>query len=172
MKSNPRIMLDYQLTLNAQIDKIHPNQSETIPVLGFSVGEDRWLVVMNEIGEVLPVPKITPVSLTQSWFLGMINVHGNPCGLCDLAQFIGDTPTGIDVKNRVILAASRLHANCAILTGGMLGIRSMAEFALLPDSDDPRPFVAGIYNDRQGRVWRMLNLARLVRSQSFHQIAR
>ena len=173
MRSKPGIMLDYQLALNAQIDKINPNQPATIPVLGFLIGNDRWLVGMNEIGEVLPVPKITPVFLTRSWFLGMINVHGNPYGLCDLTQFIGDAPTtGHSIKNRVILATSRLHANCAILTGGMLGIRSMAEFTLSPDSDDPRPFVTGIYHDRQGRPWRVLNLARLVRLQAFYQIAR
>lgn len=165
-------MLDYQLALNAQIDKINPSQSATLPVLGFSVGEDRWLVAMNEIGEVLPVPKITPVFLTHPWFLGIINVHGNPCGLCDLAQFAGGAPTGLGPKTRVLLAASRLRTNCAILTGGMLGIRSMAEFTLLPDHDDTLSFVTATYHDRQDRVWRVLNLARLVRLQSFYRIVR
>lgn len=171
MQKKTGIMLDYQLALNAQIDRINPSQPTTIPVLGFAIGNDRWLIGMNEIAEVLPVPKITPVFLTCPWFLGMINVHGNPYGLCDLAQFIGDAPTGSDVRNRVILATSRLYSNCAILTGSMLGIRSMAEFTLVTDSEDLRPFVIGIYHDRQGRAWRVLSLARLVRLQSFYQIA-
>ncbi|MDT8363533.1 MAG: chemotaxis protein CheW [Nitrosomonas sp.] len=172
MRNKPSIMLDYQLALNAQIDKPHPDQPETVPVLGFAVGDDRWLVTMNEIGKVMPVPKITSVFLTRPWFLGMINVHGNPYGLCDLAQFTGAPPIILGTKTRIILAASRLHANCAILTSSMLGIRSMSEFSPSPDSDDPRSFVTAIYNDRQNRTWRMLNLARLVRLQSFHQIAR
>jgi len=172
MRNKLGIKLDYQLALNAQINKVNANQPAAIPVLGFIIGGDRWLVAMNEIGEVLPVPPITPIFLTRPWFLGMINVHGNPYGLCDLAQFIGDAPTGSGVKNRVVLAASRLHVNCAILTGGMLGIRSMTEFTLSPDNIDPHPFVNGTYTDRQNREWRMLSLARLVKLQSFYQIAR
>lgn len=172
MRSKLGIKLDYQLALNAQIDKPNGNQPMAMPVLGFTIGNDRWLVAMNEIGEVLPVPPITPIFLTRPWFLGMINVHGNPYGLCDLAQFIGDAPTGSGRKNRIILAASRLHVNCAILTSGMLGIRSMDEFTLLPDDVDSRPFVTGIYTDRQNRVWRVLSLVRLVKLQSFYQITR
>lgn len=172
MRNKPGIMLDYQLALNAQIDKFSPGQSAAVPVLGFAIGEDRWLVDMREIDEVLPVPAITPVFLTCSWFLGMINVHGHLYGLCDFSRFIGESPTEVNMKNRVILVNSRLCAHCAILTGGMLGIRNMNEFKLMPDSNDSRLFVRGSYHDRQGRIWRALNLARLVQLPSFHQIAR
>ncbi len=171
MAIRPGGMLEYQLTLTEHISKKIQEASITVPVLGVIIGEDRWLVPMHHIGEVLPVPKITPVFLTHSWFLGVINVRGDLYGVCDLARYLGGIPTQTGVKNRIFLIASCLGVNCAILTSGMLGIRNLLEFTRQSDCQDSDSIVAGIYNDRQGKTWRILNLPVLVRLESFLQIA-
>lgn len=53
-------------------------------VLGLLIGDDRYLVHMKEINEVIQVPEIVPVPLTHPWFLGIINVHGTLYGITDL----------------------------------------------------------------------------------------
>jgi twitching motility protein PilI len=164
--------LEYQLALTEQINGSVEQASTTVPVLGINLGEERWLVPMNDVGEVLPVPKITSVFLTEPWFLGVINVRGKLYGLCDLAQFCGGVSTRIGVKTRVLLIASRLSPNCAILAGCMLGIRNLSEFTKQIDCRDTRPFVEGVYRDRQARIWRLLNLPILMRLDSFFRIAR
>jgi twitching motility protein PilI len=164
--------LEYQLALTEQINSRVEQASTTVPVLGVTLGEERWLIPMNDVGEVLPVPKITAVFLTQPWFLGAINVRGKLYGLCDLAQYCGGVSTRIGVKTRVLLIASRLGPNCAILAGCMLGIRSLSEFTQQIDCHDTRLFVEGVYRDRQGRIWRILNLPILMRLDSFFRIAR
>ncbi len=161
------------MPLTKQISRKIQKASATIPVLGVMIGEERWLVPMNDIGQILPVPKIiTPVFLTHSWFLGVINAHGNLYGVCDLARYLHQIPTPIEAKSRLFLAAPRLDMNCAMLAGSVLGIRNLLEFTCQPYPEDTRPVVTEIYNDRQGRIWRVLNLPVLVRLKSFLQVAR
>jgi len=143
--------------------------ASTIPALGITIGEDRWLVSMSDIGEILPVPKITSVFLTQPWFLGVIHVRGKIYGLSDLACYLTQTPTQIGAKNRIFLIASHLGTGYALLAGSILGIRNLAEFTREPNQAGNEAIMSGVYNDRQGRSWRMLNLSSLVQIESFLQ---
>ncbi|WP_240141381.1 chemotaxis protein CheW [Nitrosomonas sp. HPC101] len=152
---------------NTKVQKI----SLAIPVLGITINEDRWLIPMNDISEILPVPKITPVFLTHPWFLGVINVHDNIYGVCDLAHYLDEKPTRVNVKTRIFLTASRSRTGYAMLAESVLGIRDLMEFTRQPDHEDKRPVIANIYNDRQNRSWRMLNLPALVRLESFLKVS-
>lgn len=145
--------------------------SFAIPVLGITINEDRWLIPMGNISEILPVPKITPVFLTHPWFLGIINVHGNIYGVCDLAHYLGEKPTRVNAKTRIFLTASRPGAGYAMLAESVLGIRDLMEFTHQPDHEDKRPVIANVYNDRQNRSWRMLNLPVLVQLESFLKVS-
>ena len=57
--------------------------------LGIRVGGQDCLVTLSDISEVLPVPEVLHVPLTQPWFLGMANVRGNLYGVTDLASYLG-----------------------------------------------------------------------------------
>ena len=57
--------------------------------LGVQVGNDYWLVEMEDISEVLPVPPLTPVPLTRPWYRGVSNIRGNLYSISDLAAFLG-----------------------------------------------------------------------------------
>ncbi|MBV6389730.1 MAG: hypothetical protein JNIBNLAF_01377 [Nitrosomonas europaea] len=162
-------MSEHQSSLTEQINKKAQETSATIPVLGITIGDDRWLIPMSNISEILPVPKITPVFLTQPWFLGVINVRGNVYGLCDLSHYLDNTSTCISAKTRVFLTIPRLGVSYAMLAGSVLGIRNLMEFVPQSDHEDKRPVVAGIYKDRQDRLWRMLNLPALLQLESFQR---
>ncbi len=163
-------MSEYQLPLTKQISKkIQETLLATVPVLGITMSEDRWLIPMSNISEILPVPKITPVFLTQPWFLGVINVRGNIYGLCDLSHYLDNKSTHIGAKNRVFLTIPSRGASYAMLAGNVLGIRNLMEFVPQSGHEDKRPVVAGIYKDRQDRLWRLLNLPALVQLESFLQ---
>lgn len=165
-------MLEHSISLVEQISKKTREISATIPALGITVGEDRWLVPMSDIGEILPVSKITPAFLTYPWFLGVINVRGGIYGLCDLGGYLDNKLTCTSTKNRIFSIAPRLGTGYAVLTESVLGIRNLMEFTHQQDREDKRAIVAGTYSDRQGRLWRMLNLRALVRLESFRQVSR
>lgn len=146
--------------------------AESSTVLGMVVGEDRWLVQTTEVNEVLPVPKLLPVALTQPWFLGIANVRGHLYGIVDLAQYFGGAPTQCGIKARLLLASPRFRINSGLLVSNMLGVRSLSEFEPIENEGmDMQAGIAGNCRDKGGRRWRVLNFGELVREEAFLQIA-
>lgn len=159
---------DFQATLSEKMG----GAAMTDPVatvLGVLVGEDRWLVHMHDVSEVLQIPKITPVPLTHSWFLGVANVQGDLYGITDLASYFGGINTLIEQKTRILLASSRFEVNSGLLVRRTLGIRHITDFERIKDG--VHSGMAGIYKDRQGQNWYELNIQDLVRDEDFLQIA-
>lgn len=163
-------MKAYQLELSERIKNAAANSSAT--VLGVTVGNDRWLVQINEVGEVVPLSKLTPIALTRPWFLGVANVRGDLYGITDLAAFFTGDATPRSLKARVLLASPKFGVNSGLLVSNMLGIRSMADFESVDAADNEKRLgIAGKYRDKKGRLWRELNLRELVCDKKFMQIA-
>jgi len=163
-------MKDFQATLSEKLGSAAMTEPMST-VLGVLVGEDRWLVHMNDLSEVLQMPKITPVPLTHSWFLGVANVQGNLYGIADLAAYFGGVHTTVEQKTRILLASPRFEVNSGLLVRRTLGIRNVTDFERVDDSVHSQMGVAGIYKDRQGQRWYELNLQDLVRNEDFLQVA-
>jgi len=163
-------MKDFQATLSEKLGSAAMTEPMST-VLGVLVGEDRWLVHMNDLSEVLQMPKITPVPLTHSWFLGVANVQGNLYGIADLAAYFGGVHTTVEQKTRILLASPRFEVNSGLLVRRTLGIRNVTDFERVDDSVHSQMGVAGIYKDRQGQRWYELNLQDLVRDEDFLQVA-
>ena len=163
-------MKDFQATLSEKLGSVAIAEPIST-VLGVLIGEDRWLVHMNDVNEVLQMPKITPVPLTHSWFLGVANVQGNLYGITDLASYFGGAHTTIGQKTRILMVSPRFEVNSGLLVRRTLGIRNVTAFERVNDGAHSQMGVAGIYMDRQGQRWYELNLQDLVRNEDFLQIA-
>ncbi len=165
-------MNDYQLALTDQINNAAAETSTSL--LGMAIGEARWLVHMTEVNEVLPVPKLATVALTQPWFLGIANVRGNLYGVTDLSLYLGGPPTQINQKARIFLSSSRYSVNSGLLVSNLLGIRSLSDFEPMENTEESTPALLGSTGkcqDKEGRVWHVLNLQALVREDNFLKIA-
>lgn len=162
---------EYQAALSERLRSAAVTAS-TATVLGVAIGENRWLVHMNDVSEVLPLPELAPVPLTRPWFRGVANVRGNLYGITDLAAFLGGARTPPGLETRILLASPRLGVNSGLLVKRMLGIRNLADFKRM-DDDAPqsRPGSAGFYQDGEGQRWLELNLRDLLRDETFLQIA-
>ncbi|PTN12354.1 chemotaxis protein CheW [Nitrosomonas aestuarii] len=142
-------------------------------VLGLSIGDDRYLVHMKEISEVIQVPEIVSVPLTQSWFLGIINVHGNLYGITDLGVYLGAEPEPFGLKSRILLVSSNYKINSGFIVRNILGIRNLSEFALDQTADTKLPTgVSHVYNDKESRQWYELDLRIFIREKRFLEISR
>ena len=162
-------MREYQAALSERLRNATMSASAAT-VLGVAIGEDRWLVHMNDVSEVLPVPELAPVPLTQPWFRGAANVRGNLYGITDLAAYLGGARTPPGLETRILLAAPRFGVNSGLLVKRMLGIRNLADFKRT-DDDAQSPGAAGSYQDGAGQIWRELNLRDLMRDEFFLQVA-
>lgn len=142
-------------------------------VLGLLIGDDRYLVHMKEINEVIQVPEIVPVPLTHPWFLGIINVHGNLYGITDLGIYLSGKPEPFGLKSRILLVSSSYKINSGFIVPNLLGIRNLSEFEREQTSDvELRNGVTHLYRDKEGRPWYELDLRTLIREKNFLQIGR
>jgi twitching motility protein PilI len=136
--------------------------------LGVMVGQTRWLLNLQEAGEIVPVGPITKVPLTQAWFLGLINIRGNLVSVIDFANFLGMPPTTIVKEARIVSFAAALSFNSGLLVSRIMGLRNIGDMEPYPDADGSgAPWAAHRYLDRDSQVWTELNLSAIVQAPQF-----
>jgi twitching motility protein PilI len=144
--------------------------TESSSRLGVVVGTKRFLINLNEVKEVLPVPPILSVPLTKSWFLGTTNVRGNLYNVSDLAQFLNMPPTAKSVNNRIMLLSTETTAQVALLVDGLVGLRSVQEMHTESDNDESKQlFSKQKLSDADGNEWYELDTEGLVQDKNFIQ---
>ncbi|MBI5006656.1 MAG: chemotaxis protein CheW [Nitrosomonadales bacterium] len=132
--------------------------------LGVQVGQEYWLVDMVDISEVLPLPPLTTVPLTKSWYCGVANVRGNLYSIVDLGVYMGGAPTPHEGQSRVLLAGQKFAFNAGLLVSRVLGLRNATEWERSEQDGEVR------LKDGSGQVWRKLELAQLLQQPEFLQI--
>lgn len=138
--------------------------------LGVTVGAKKYLVRLNEVREVLPVPHILSVPLTKPWFLGTANVRGNLYNVSDLAQFLEMPPTHKSVNNRILLLSTETTAQAALLVDSLVGLRSLQD--MQPDTldaDSEKHFAKQKLIDEEKNQWLELDIESLVQDKRFIQ---
>ncbi len=141
--------------------------------LGVMAGHSRWLLNLQEAGEIVSVGSITSVPLTQDWFLGLTNIRGNLVSVVDFGHFCGLGPTPIDKESRIVAFAPSLSFNGALLVSRVMGLRNIAEMELYADTGEAanaNAWSAQRYLDRDTRVWTELNLSLIVQDPRFMQV--
>ena len=147
--------------------------------LGVQCGSGHWLIDLEDAGEIVPVPELTPVPLTKPWFLGVANIRGGLFSVVDFSAFSGQESTARSADNRLVLVGARLGINAALLVSRMLGLRNPREFQPVPanaaDGFAGTPWAGQVWHDGGSgsetrlriRSWRELKLEQLVEDQGF-----
>ena len=137
--------------------------------LGVQAGGRLWLIRLDEAGEVLQLPELTPVPLTHSWFLGLANIRGNLASVVDFAAFIGAPPTERSPDCRLVLFADRFGAHSGLLIARMAGLRNIHQLEAEAGGAD-RPWIRGGFRDAEGRRWEELDIGALMAHGDFLQV--
>src|SRR5271165_1913676 len=87
---------EFQSQLVERMQAARTGVDTRISQLGVMIGQRRWLLSLQEAGEIVSVGAITKVPLTQDWFLGLSNIRGNLISVVDFANFQGEGATPID----------------------------------------------------------------------------
>jgi len=135
--------------------------------LGVEIGGVRYLLDLLEAGEIVPVPALTRVPLTQPWYLGLANVRGNLVGVIDLAAYLGQPPAPSSAPAgaaRIVTLAAALGVPCGLLASRVVGLRHAADMEQVRRPDGDRLV------DADGLDWTPLALAELVREERFLQV--
>lgn len=138
--------------------------------LGITVGSKRLLVDLNDISEVIPVPTVQSVPLTQPWFLGVANIRGNLFNVSDFAQFVGLPPILKTASNRVLLLSSQATTQAALLISSLIGLRNIDNFKVKTISNDiDFSYCKTAYEDAEGNDWFEVDMDQLVNDKNFVQ---
>ncbi|HEU0186865.1 MAG TPA: chemotaxis protein CheW [Gallionellaceae bacterium] len=137
---------------------------DRITTLGLQVGNQRMLVDMADISEVLELPQLTVVPLTKSWYRGVANVRGNIYGVVDMAAYLNQGETVQDANNRVLLLGQKFAFNAGLLVNRVLGLRNASGW----QSSEQDGVVH--YQDAEGQSWLKLDIKQLLQQPEFLQI--
>jgi twitching motility protein PilI len=142
--------------------------------LGLACGGERFLIRLGDAAEVVAVPPIAAVPLTQPWFLGLANIRGNLYSVVDFAAFVGREAIiahGTGGQSRLILFGSR--------AGDLRPGSSSRAFSACATSRSSRPRrrcpmrlhgTASAGSTRDGGTWQEIELARLVVDPAFLRV--
>ena len=151
--------------------RLREAQAEAEPTsrLGVQAGSRNWLIKLDDAGEMLPLPEISSVPLTRSWYLGLANIRGVLASVVDFSAFMGGEPTTRTPDCRLLLIAERFQSFSGLLISRMLGLRSVQTLQAEDETPD-RPWVGTVYRDGDGQVWRELNIAELAVHNDFLRV--
>jgi twitching motility protein PilI len=163
---------EYQIAVAERLRTLQERGASAASKLGFMVSDTRWIMNLNEVSEVLPVPPIVPIPLTKPYFNGMCNVRGNLYGVVDFSAFMGKAPVALGVENRLLLIPSTFVQGAALLVNRMAGLRSPEGFVPLERQSDTPVWVTNLYRDTEGQIWNELDVAALTQHDQFLNVGR
>ena len=159
---------EFQQSLAQRLREAHA-ASEQSSRLGVQAGHSFWLLRLDETDEVLPLPEISPVPLTQPWYLGLANIRGVMANVVDFGAFLGDEPTARTPECRLVLVADRFQSYSGLLISRMMGLRNLQNLEArdAATASERNPWASTLYRDPEGRTWNELNMAALVGHETF-----
>ena len=159
---------DYQRELAERLKSAASGRAAS--KLGVQVGADAWLVDLADAGEVIPVPPVTPVPLAKPWFRGVANIRGRLYSVVDFPAFLGGPAVAAGEQARLLLLGEKYRMSSALLVDRSLGLRA-AEQLQAGAAEAAGPWQKAAYVDKDGKPWKELDVAQLVQSPAFLDVA-
>jgi twitching motility protein PilI len=138
--------------------------------LAFESGELLWLLRLPDAGEVMPVPWLCKVPLTQRWYNGLVNVRGSLQGMVDLGDFCGYGVTPRTSDCAFLSCGPRYGLNVGLLVRKVVGLRNAEEFKPVAGASPGHAWISGVVRDHEDREYREINMANLIRDPAFLNI--
>lgn len=158
---------EFQTQLVERMQAARSGVDTRVSQLGVMIGQRRWLLSLQEAGEIVSVGNITKVPLTQDWFLGLTNIRGNLISVVDFSRFQGASPSPIDKESRIVAFAPSLSFNSGLLVTRVLGLRNIADMETRVADEGDAPWSSQHYVDRDSQVWTELKLSLVVQDPAF-----
>lgn len=130
-------------------------------LLVFQLGADRYALDAGQIVEVLPLVSFRPIPQAPRGVSGVINYHGGPVPLVDLAELALGKPSRLRMSTRIILVnyvepGGETHLLGLLAEQSTETIRrTEAEFADSGVAVDSAPYLGPLTSDARGTIQRV-----------------
>ncbi len=141
--------------------------SEQVPnlpaheVVVCAVGREHFALPLESLAEIFKVSEITPLPLSPSYLVGVINVHGNLASVLSLGRILGLEDTR---EEGLLLILTQDHGGFALhvdTTTGFTSYVTLEDVALdVPAKENPVEIIEGVFRDH-GKLISLINPEKL-----------
>lgn len=143
--------------------------ADVFGTLAMRLGAEYLLLPLDQVSELIKVPRMTPVPGVRSWLRGITNLRGSVISIIDLRDFISGRPMALTARTRVAVVRAG-EWGYGLLVDEVIGMRHFNEQDCIPLADDIasglRPYVAEAFQG-EGRRWLLFEADRLVADPRF-----
>jgi len=141
--------------------------------IAFRLGHNKLLAPMDDVIEILDLPELSIVPLTQPWVRGIANVRGSLLPVIDLNCYLGNEMPRVTNKTRVLVVD--FNGICSgLVVDEVLGLKYFLEDELTYENlgvdGELRPYLRSGFH-RGDEIWGVFSLLSLVESPMFLQAA-
>lgn len=133
-------------------------------VLVFHIGPDRYGLPLGAVARVLPAAALKQVPQAPGYVAGLMDLHGEPVPVIDLARLAGFRPEQIWFDTRIIVVDYPLGAGSAalgLLAEHVAGVESLDPDALRASGVQGAPFLGQVAGGPHGML-QLVELADLI----------
>lgn len=140
--------------------------------LGYQVGGLRLVSNMNEISEILKMPRYAALPGVKSWILGIANVRGRLLPIIDLHDYFSMPPTLPMMQWRVLVVEDEDIA-AGLVVEQSLGIQHFLEDSFEETTAEGatalQPYIRGAFR-HGGRMFYETHLKSILRDEKFFDV--
>jgi twitching motility protein PilI len=137
--------------------------------LAFRLGPWSLMFPMDDVAEIIPIPRVTRVPGVRSWLMGIANLRGTVVSVIDLREFLGGKPTTITSISRLIIVRSG-EWTYGFLVDEIIGMRNFSLQRKLPTLDGIDPHLLPYITDgfeSDGKKWLAFGIGELLTNSKF-----
>ena len=173
--ANREALRELQTRLAARLQAARGEGSNVSSWLAVESAGRRFLLPLEQSGEIFSWRGVQPVPYTQPWFLGVANLRGALIGVVDVAGLLGQTPARSEAalaESSLLALNAALDVNVALLVDRLAGLRGTEAFvASEPPAEDAPAYFGTSYQDAHGASWQEINLQSLSQDPAFLSIS-
>lgn len=141
--------------------------------VGFRLGSVQVVAAVDDVKEILPLPRITAVFGAQPWVMGVANIRGALLPVIDLQGFIQNEVAVPGRRSRILVVRHKGVA-AGLLVDEVLGLKHFFDEEYGTQIGEVPPaytrYLHGAYR-QDDELWPVFSVAALVDSPDFMQVA-
>ena len=163
------LQLDQRIRERAPAAATGAQLSEIRGQLAARLGSWNLLFSMDDVAEIIPIPRITRVPGVKHWLLGIANLRGKVISVSDLRDFLIGRPTPQLPGSQVVIIRAG-NWDYGLLVDEVIGMRHFGPHQRLARPDNVEaglsPFVVEAFTN-EDQSWLAFNASKLVADPRF-----
>ncbi len=146
---------------------------ETWDGIGFRVGNENFVVPLDQVSEILTYISITAVPGAKEWVKGIANVRGNLLAISDFSGFVQNKVSKYTKKSQILVIHHK-DIQSGLIVDEVFGLRHFFTEDFLKkckvNDDNLQRFIRGGYKQGEN-LWPVVDIFSIVDEPGFRQVS-